>query len=453
VHTTTCMPSADFRWGRPTAPPVRHGYSPRACCAWPVSARSRLIALSVSPTLPTALIRQVFFGTASYVLSCLDLFWCFAIYLERSHFLICQHTTSSLPFSSTMSFTQSSNSDRQRAATAYDWRQYPFADSSHDPSPQTVEVSNDRRHLSYMWSGAGGLSNSLHTTSQSLDWLSDTRWSASDLEQTPTQAMFDPGPHSWHEQAESIFPATSMPEYTRSVANLHQHYSSADMMSSMTAWDFSANHHTAFVPGCDRSSSRSSQASTTASSPYAHSDGYFQASSPPMIKLESPEYGRSNVYSTPTASLTETQLLHIDPGALLTSASSSTLHRSNYCPFPSQVKVEQQEHASSLDHERQQRASDSRIQSAVSPDCTSSETRTKRGFTTPTTSTCHCESCGRLFQRTYNLRAHMETHDPQREQPFACEYDGCTRRFVRRTDLVRHEQSVSVYHHPVSFPC
>ncbi|KAF2217077.1 hypothetical protein CERZMDRAFT_32776, partial [Cercospora zeae-maydis SCOH1-5] len=55
---------------------------------------------------------------------------------------------------------------------------------------------------------------------------------------------------------------------------------------------------------------------------------------------------------------------------------------------------------------------------------------------------CQCQQCGKMFQRVYNLRAHMMTHDPQREHPYACEYRGCAKSFVRRTDLVRHEHSV-----------
>ncbi|KAK3109348.1 hypothetical protein LTR53_017494 [Teratosphaeriaceae sp. CCFEE 6253] len=66
----------------------------------------------------------------------------------------------------------------------------------------------------------------------------------------------------------------------------------------------------------------------------------------------------------------------------------------------------------------------------------------KRGYTKPEEAECSCERCGKLFQRSYNLRAHMETHDPRRAQPHSCQYPACNKRFVRRTDLLRHEQSV-----------
>ncbi|KAK3716206.1 hypothetical protein LTR37_006651 [Vermiconidia calcicola] len=72
-----------------------------------------------------------------------------------------------------------------------------------------------------------------------------------------------------------------------------------------------------------------------------------------------------------------------------------------------------------------------------------SEDRQKRCYTKPEDASCFCEKCGKLFQRTYNLKAHMETHDPQRSAPHACEYTGCDKKFVRRTDLLRHEQSAT----------
>ncbi|KAI0145255.1 hypothetical protein GGR57DRAFT_507028 [Xylariaceae sp. FL1272] len=55
---------------------------------------------------------------------------------------------------------------------------------------------------------------------------------------------------------------------------------------------------------------------------------------------------------------------------------------------------------------------------------------------------CEVEGCGKLFSRSYNYKAHMETHDKRREYPFPCTVDDCTKKFVRKTDLQRHHQSV-----------
>lgn len=53
---------------------------------------------------------------------------------------------------------------------------------------------------------------------------------------------------------------------------------------------------------------------------------------------------------------------------------------------------------------------------------------------------CEVKGCGKLFSRSYNFKAHMETHDSNREYPFPC--GECSKKFVRKTDLQRHHQSV-----------
>ncbi|KAK3946237.1 hypothetical protein QBC46DRAFT_2870 [Diplogelasinospora grovesii] len=55
---------------------------------------------------------------------------------------------------------------------------------------------------------------------------------------------------------------------------------------------------------------------------------------------------------------------------------------------------------------------------------------------------CEVKGCGKLFSRSYNFKAHMETHDEKREYPFPCSVADCNKKFVRKTDLQRHHQSV-----------
>ncbi|KKA26086.1 hypothetical protein TD95_004020 [Thielaviopsis punctulata] len=66
---------------------------------------------------------------------------------------------------------------------------------------------------------------------------------------------------------------------------------------------------------------------------------------------------------------------------------------------------------------------------------------------------CQVKGCGKLFSRSYNYKAHMETHDEKREYPFPCTVADCTKKFVRKTDLQRHNQSVHMKerNHPCDF--
>ncbi|ORY64255.1 uncharacterized protein BCR38DRAFT_485393 [Pseudomassariella vexata] len=70
--------------------------------------------------------------------------------------------------------------------------------------------------------------------------------------------------------------------------------------------------------------------------------------------------------------------------------------------------------------------------------------RHPRRLTTKDEAVFHCrvEGCGKMFSRSYNYKAHMETHDENREYPFPCPVSDCSKRFVRKTDLARHHQSV-----------
>lgn len=54
---------------------------------------------------------------------------------------------------------------------------------------------------------------------------------------------------------------------------------------------------------------------------------------------------------------------------------------------------------------------------------------------------CHVKGCEKLFGRSYNFKAHVETH-ASHEYPFPCPLKDCDKKFVRKTDLQRHHQSV-----------
>ncbi|KAI0484013.1 hypothetical protein GGR56DRAFT_4567 [Xylariaceae sp. FL0804] len=73
-----------------------------------------------------------------------------------------------------------------------------------------------------------------------------------------------------------------------------------------------------------------------------------------------------------------------------------------------------------------------------------SQRRQPRKLTTKEEANFQCEvkGCGKLFSRSYNYKAHLETHDENREYPFPCNMPNCNKKFVRKTDLQRHNQSV-----------
>lgn len=64
---------------------------------------------------------------------------------------------------------------------------------------------------------------------------------------------------------------------------------------------------------------------------------------------------------------------------------------------------------------------------------------------------CDVRGCGKLFSRSYNYKAHLETHSDTREYPFPCNVSGCTKKFVRKTDLQRHY--ISVHEKSKDFEC
>lgn len=53
-----------------------------------------------------------------------------------------------------------------------------------------------------------------------------------------------------------------------------------------------------------------------------------------------------------------------------------------------------------------------------------------------------CTACPRAFARAYNLKTHLQTHDPNRLKPHICPHRTCGRSFSRKHDLGRHLVSI-----------
>ncbi|KAI1193396.1 hypothetical protein F5X97DRAFT_42237 [Nemania serpens] len=172
---------------------------------------------------------------------------------------------------------------------------------------------------------------------------------------------------------------------------------------------------------------------------------YHNTSPVPPVKLESGhEYssgGELSQYPSPRS----THALMAEPGSYGSQAGSSGYHsdapsgswlKSDYPPIGAdQYYAGPNGSASSLISDGQQQAS-------------SRQPRPPKRQTRRLTSKeeanfqCEVEGCGKLFSRSYNYKAHMETHDKRREYPFFCTFEDCSKKFVRKTDLQRHHQSV-----------
>ncbi|WVQ97838.1 hypothetical protein IAU59_004953 [Kwoniella sp. CBS 9459] len=53
-----------------------------------------------------------------------------------------------------------------------------------------------------------------------------------------------------------------------------------------------------------------------------------------------------------------------------------------------------------------------------------------------------CQICGRGFARAFNLKSHVQTHNPLRPKPYQCPHPSCKRGFSRLHDLERHRQGI-----------
>lgn len=58
-----------------------------------------------------------------------------------------------------------------------------------------------------------------------------------------------------------------------------------------------------------------------------------------------------------------------------------------------------------------------------------------------------CTICHKMFERSYNYRMHLATHDAveNRLKPFVCPFPGCEKKFARKHDKNRHYQGVHLH--------
>jgi hypothetical protein len=220
-----------------------------------------------------------------------------------------------------------------------------------------------------------------------------------------------------------------------------------DIYSTQTA-------EVAILPASPHSLDNASQRSSFSSAPA--SEIYTQAGSinsyTPSIKMEGEhsDFGTSNE----TIMMQSPQISH----SLLTSTSpypgtldATFYHDHSHLGWPKVEYTTSQDlpSISTLPIPLYDRRSESQEHAPVSSlgrrkPSTIARTRSPRKLTTKEDANfqCHVKGCGKLFGRSYNFKAHMETHDSSREYPFPCPLKDCTKKFVRKTDLQRHHQSV-----------
>ncbi|KAH8892075.1 hypothetical protein GQ53DRAFT_647849 [Thozetella sp. PMI_491] len=260
-----------------------------------------------------------------------------------------------------------------------------------------------------------------------------------------------------HENSLPPLDAMSQPEWSAPTV-IHASSSSATSMPSILAAEYDAYgsyeqgvpaayphdvyhshtshpHHSATPPPSSRSPAPSSRpalgypSSTPVPGPLA-----------PRVKMEAAEYGPAmevSHYPSPRsvhAPYPADSSSYTSAGTgYLSDGGSSGWHKSDYPPTePESFYPGSAPQPSSFVHDtrRQYRVARPR--------------RAPRRLTTKEEANFQCEvkGCGKLFSRSYNFKAHMETHDENRDYPFPCTVNDCTKKFVRKTDLQRHHQSV-----------
>lgn len=283
-------------------------------------------------------------------------------------------------------------------------------------------------------------------------------------------APIDPSltqPRTWPQQDvvhPYAYPSMGQPDYTGMSGLPSQHPTSSSAMYpsaygtqaanapyTSPYQDYPSNAYSSMAPmstdqpSCERSNvgygqyqqlspSRSDGSSSTQVS--GLSSPYIQPS--PLIKMEhQPElspYGSRYAFDSAMPQQPKFMTMGGAPLAAPQSQRPLTTSLESYDHPPEEIKYE----FNPYDFESLSLANDPRMLSPEAP--------SKRGYTTPEKATCACEKCGMQFQRANNLKTHMQLHATNRVYPHACEYGDCRKAFVRKTDLVRHEQSVSSAH-------
>ena len=150
--------------------------------------------------------------------------------------------------------------------------------------------------------------------------------------------------------------------------------------------------------------------------------------------------------TTPYQGTTSTTAMHEESPLMNVDGSYLHSHRNTH---ESEIPRSYSPALSTIGSERRVRRAGS-LQRTVMTGAGLSSPRRRRQLTTSAEAKHQCQKCKKYFERTFNYKAHLATHDPERVYGHVCQFDSCDKKFVRRTDLKRHHQSVSYLH--LTFP-
>lgn len=189
-------------------------------------------------------------------------------------------------------------------------------------------------------------------------------------------------------------------------------------------------------------SHRSSFSSAPASETYSHPESYPLLQPPTNMGIPLEWTSDSNACLAITAPQTTCSVLANSSSSYPVSVGNTFFHGQGGAGWP-EVEASPSSHAS-LSHAAPNETFQYEKEERKGPPSSIARTRTSRQTTKPEDANYQCKvkGCGKLFSRSYNFKAHMETHDSSRVYPFPCPLQDCSKKFVRKTDLQRHHQSV-----------
>lgn len=237
----------------------------------------------------------------------------------------------------------------------------------------------------------------------------------------------------WPSEFNSSAPPTCRPEPIRRDSCSDQ---SCDPLSTLLPGALLAGYETS--PG--RSEYSRSSFASAVSSPYAHSDMYVHSMDSPQVKVE---YSADQTipqirFVSEDDSQHQSQML-VNPGDLMNIDEKSIEERVK-AYLSSSASSETGEYKPQLAPPVHRRARSFADFGAMA---LGARPKQKRTFTKVEDAHFRCNRCGKPFQRSYNLKCHISNvHNRERAKQHTCEYDGCGIKFVRKTDLSRHIDSV-----------